>query len=206
MRDYGLTRIMLRLVDFLPPPPPAFEREPIDLRRQPTRPGVTHSEIQLRLPVELATKVLANAAEERLPVAVWAGLVIESERALDQAQREGQQAEALRDELDRLARVQQPPVPGAASRLAEFGRSLRKDQRRPELAPDLQNSARLVARVPYPALTAWRRAAIESGQSVDEWATAKLTQLPRVRYLWEASAAERGETLAEWVLVQAARR
>lgn len=196
----------LRLVDSRPPPPPAFEREPIDLRRQPTRPGVTHSEIELRLPVDLATKVLASAAEERIPVAVWIALVIESGRALDQTWREGWQVEALCDELDQLARVSQPPVPGGASRLAEFGRSLRDDQRRPKLGPEAQNPARLVARVPNPALTAWRRAAIESGLSVDGWAAARLARLPRVRYLWEASAAERGETLAEWVFVHAARR
>lgn len=197
---------MLRLVDSPSPTPPAFERDPIELRRQPTRPGVTHSEIGLRLPVELATNVLVSAAEERIPVAVWIGFVIESERALNQARSEGQQVDALCDELDQLARVPQPPVPGAARRLAEFGRSLRDAQQRPELAPDLQNPGQLVARVPYPALTAWRRAAIECGQSVDGWAAARLAGLPRVRYLWEASAAERGETLAEWVFVHAARR
>jgi len=197
---------MLRLVESAPPPPPAFEREPIDLRRQPIRPGVTHSEIELRLPVDLGVKVSASATEERIPVAVWIGLVIESTRALDQARREGQRIGALDDELDQLARVPQPPVPGAASRLAEFGRSLRDDHRRPEPERDLNHPGPLVARVPYPALTAWRLAAIESGQSVDDWAAAALAQLPRARYLWEASAAERGETLAEWVFVHAARR
>jgi hypothetical protein len=64
----------------------------------------------------------------------------------------------------------------------------------------------MTALIPYQAITAWRRDAIEEAQPFEEWAAERLRLLPRDRSLWEAAAAERGETLGEWVLLHAARR
>ena len=200
----------LHLIESPPPAPQAFELTPIDLRRQPTRPGVTYSEIDFRVPIDLARTAVEIAADEGLQGSVWVGLVIESERIVGQACDGEHQAEKLRSYLDELARTPSPPVPGGAARLTEFGKALRGAARRPEQGPAvaqrIAEQPRLTARAPYQALTAWRRAAIGSGQRLDKWAAGRLLRLPRARFLWEASAAERGETLAEWVLVHATRR
>ena len=63
----------------------------------------------------------------------------------------------------------------------------------------------LVMLVPLASLTAWRRAAIDCGETIEDWLARMLIPLPSGRVLWEAAAAERGETLAEWVLAQMAR-
>lgn len=200
----------LRLVDPLPPTPLAFELAPIDLQRQPTRPGVTQTEIELQVGTELMEAASQAATEEGLSVSVWIGFVIESERAVRQACGENREIDELRERLDGMARELNPPIPGAATRLAEFGRALRNAAMAPTqgsaMGGNLRTPARLSARVPYQAVTAWRLAAIENGQPVNAWAIKHLQRLPRGRFRWEAAAAERGETLAEWVLVQAARR
>jgi hypothetical protein len=200
----------LHLVDSPPPTPPAFELAPIDLRRQLTRPGVTHTEVELQVGVELAEAASRVAIEEGLSIPVWIGFVVESERAVEQACSDKREIDELRGCLDRMARASSPPIPGGATRLAEFGKALRNvgetPPQRSAARLDLRTAAKISARVPYQVVTAWRLAAIESGQPVDAWAIDHLRRLPRGRFRWEAAAAERGETLAEWVLVQAARR
>jgi hypothetical protein len=199
----------LRLLESAPPPPPAFEVAPIELRRHPTRPSVTHVDIELELPIDLARGADELAAEEGLATTVWVALVIESERAVRRACGNDSQADELRDRLDELARTPVAPVPGGAARLGAFGKALRgagSDAGPLPKRPVAIHPERLSARAPYQALTAWRDAAIGEGQRLDEWAAERLRWLPRGRFLWEASAAERGETLAEWVLAQAARR
>jgi hypothetical protein len=199
----------LRLLESAPPPEPPFEVAPIDLGRHPTRPGVTHVDIKLELPIDLAHGAHDLAAMEGVPSAVWVALVIESERAVRQARGEDSDAEELRDRLDELAKTPAAPVPGGALRLGAFGKALRHAGPgagpRPG-RPVTLHPQRMTARAPYQALTVWRAAAIGDGRRLDEWAAERLRPLPRGRFLWEASAAERGETLAEWVLVQAARR
>jgi hypothetical protein len=200
----------LRLVHSIPPPPPAFELPRIDLERQPTRPGVTHTKIEFGAPAGLARQAMEIARQEGLPDPVWVGLVIESERVIRQACEDQHQAAELRGYLDRVARAPSSSVPGAARRLTEFGKALRGARARPAqrtmLAPDLSGSARMAALIPYQAITAWRRDAIEKAQPFEVWAAERLRLLPRDRLLWEAAAAERGETLGEWVLLHAARR
>jgi len=199
----------LRLVEPLSPRPPVFELAPVDLRRQPTRPGVTHSTIEFDGRRELALAAARISARAGLPSAVWIGLVIESERALGQLHGDQREAGKLRERLDELARRAEVPVPGAAVRLAAYGRALRsavpREDRQAALYP-AGATVRLTARVPYQAVIAWRRAAIERGQALEVWANERLGSLPRDRSLWEAAAAERGETLAEWVVLHAARR
>jgi hypothetical protein len=199
----------LRLVDSLAPSPQAFELAPFDLRRQATRPGVSHLEIDFDAPTVLAEAVRTIAAEEGLPDDVWVGLVIESERAVEVPCPDGS-TEDFRGHLDDLASTSGAPVPGGAARLGEFGKALRAAASRPRQSQGsrlpVTERSQLTAKVPYQALTAWRRAAIEHAQPFDTWAVERLEPLPRARFLWEATAAERGETLAEWVLLYAARR
>lgn len=199
----------LRLVASPPPQPSAFELPPVDLRVRPTRPGVTHSKLQLRLPGRLAAGAEAVAGTEGLSRSVWIGLVAESERAVGQAAASHEAAAALRAWLDELAAEPSDPVPGAPARLGSFAKELRRLGRGPgaqwEAPEGSESPVAVEAMAPYSSVGAWRRSAIEAGQSLDTWAAERLRNLPSGRGLWEASAAERGETLAEWVLAQAAR-
>jgi hypothetical protein len=200
----------LHLVDSPAPPPPAFELPPLNLRRRATRPGASHLEISFASPASLTKAVRRIASEEGLPTEVWVGMAIESERAVEAA-RQADKGEELRGYLDDLAATPATPVPGGAGRLGEFARALRALGRDPrqgvgEVAGRGGGAELLTAKVPYQALTAWRRAAIEASEAFDAWAVGRLGRLPRRRLIWEAKAAEEGATLAEWVLLYAARR
>ncbi|MGB7588980.1 MAG: hypothetical protein WBM00_09765, partial [Solirubrobacterales bacterium] len=72
----------LQLVDATPPVSDGFEIPDRDLRRLPTRPGVSQARLSLRIPAELAAAAADTAREEGLREDAWIGLVVESERAL----------------------------------------------------------------------------------------------------------------------------
>jgi len=201
----------LQLVDTTPPISSSFEIPDCDLRRVPTRPGVSQMRLSLRIPAELAAAVGDAAREEGLREDAWIGLVVESERALRLAAPDGSEAEALSAHLDEVAASRLPPVPGAPARASGFAAALR-DLRRHEdaevrrLAPPGRTDAMVSVRLPGYAVIAWRRGAIEARQALGEWVAEHLRALPRGRALWEAGAVEAGQTLAEWVLAQDARR
>ena len=103
------------------------------------------------------------------------------------------------------------PIPGGPVRLNKFAVALRElggthNSSLSVLAAAGDDKVVLKASLPYQSVGAWRRCAVESGQSLDAWAAERLVKPPRGRLLWEAAAAECGETLVEWVLSQAARR
>ena len=183
----------------------AFEPDAFDLSVQPTRPGTSHCELVLEVPPGLAEEVRQSAAREGLPPEAWAGFVIESERVLHFL---GGPREQFLERLDTCAHRQGMAIPGGAQRLAEFAKALRATPARdPGRVRRLQTTVgRLPVLAPYRSISAWRGAAIEARQSMDEWAAAMLAVVPTGRPLWEAAAAERGETLAEWIFAQATRR
>jgi len=201
----------LRLVETAPPAPDAFEVPAVDLRKRPTRPGVTQAELTLRVSQHLAMAVGDLARSEGLREDAWIGLAIESERAVGQAAATESDAELLRGHLDTQAKERAMPIPGGPVRLNKFAVALRElggthNSSVSVLAAAGDDGAVLKASLPYQSVGAWRRCAIESGQSLDAWAAERLVEPPRGRLLWEAAAAERGETLVEWVLTQATRR
>jgi hypothetical protein len=159
----------------------------------------------------LAATVGELARSEGLREDAWIGLAIESERAVRLAAATEADAAQLRQQLDELAQKRSVPIPGGPVRLTNFSAALRqlggKNEARPA-ATMIATSEETVLRasLPYQSVGAWRRYAIESSQSLDAWAIEHLEELPRNRFLWEATAAERGETLVEWVLAQATRR
>jgi hypothetical protein len=201
----------LKLVEAAPPPPDAFEIPAVDLRKQPTRPGVTQTELKLQVSRRLAMAVGDLARSEGLREDAWIGLVVESERAVRLAAATDVDAAHVRQQLDAQAAYRAMPVPGGPVRLAKFADALRQlagghNSRISILATADKEEITLKASLPYQSIAAWRRSAIESGQSLDAWAAERLEKLPKGRHLWEAAAVERGEGLAEWVLTQAARR
>lgn len=201
----------LRLVETAPPAPDAFEIPAVDLRTRPTRPGVTQTGLTLRVSKDLAAKVGELARKEGLREDAWIGLAIESERAVRQTASTEADAARLRRQLDEEAQRPAVPIPGGPARLTNFATALRQLEGRRETPSAVTiiatpDEIALKASLPYQSVGAWRRCAIESGQSLDTWAAECLKGLPRNRFLWEAAAIDRGETLAEWVLAQAARR
>jgi hypothetical protein len=201
----------LQLVKTVPPMPDAFEVPAVDLLRRPTRPGVTQAVLSLRVSSHLAAMVGELARTEGLREDAWIGLAIESERAVRLVTATAADAAQFRRRLDELSRERSVPIPGAPVRLTNFSAALRRlgDKRETRTAVTMITTGEeiaLKASLPYQSVSAWRRCAIESGQSLDAWAADHLKELPMGRFLWEAAAVERGETLTEWVLTQAARR
>ncbi len=98
----------LQLVDATPISN-SFEIPDCDLRRLPTRPGVSQMRLSLRIPAELAAAVGDAAREEGLREDAWIGLVVESERALRLAAPANSEAESLRAHLDEVAASRLPP-------------------------------------------------------------------------------------------------
>jgi hypothetical protein len=179
---------------------------PFDLERQPQRPGELCREIRLDIGGHEAI-VAAAAAAAGVPVSLWATVAVESQRcveltsalfsvpdavlitALDDAVAEGQAHPGEQDAV-------------APSRLCEYGQALAQaGARTPERALGgvlLRPSLRL--------LTAWSLASEEAGMALEAWASELLDHPVGEAARWEASAALSGQTLAEWTLVQAARR
>jgi len=181
----------------------SYRAATFDLAVHPMRPGLAHEAVTLTLDARLAAAVERGAAVEGLPTPLWAGLAIESERALRaRAHDTGLAATALERALDAAADATGCLAAGRGRRLVRYGLALRGRGPR-EMGPPCR---RLTIAVPQHTLTAWELAATLEGQAVDGWAAASLEALPAGRPRWEYAAALAGQTLAEWVAVQAARR
>ena len=180
----------------------AFRAEPFDLDVHPLRPGMGHEELVLTVSRELAAAVEAAAAADGIPVGLWAGIAIESERALGVVA----DGSALGDLESALIAAADAPVGGP---LAHRGRRLVRYAKAIRAQPPRRAGA--VARevnvtVAHHTLLAWERAAADTRQSLEVWVTTRLERMPAGRVRWESAAAESGQTLSEWIALQAARR
>lgn len=201
----------LQLVSSSPPSSDGFEIPKRDLRRMPTRPGVSQTRLSLTIAAALAEAAGDVAREEGLREDAWIGLAIESERAVRRLARDDASAARFRAVLDAAAANPLPPAPGLPVRASDFAAALRglrghQDAEVARLSAPGQAEVTVSARIPFHSTAAWQRGAIAAGQTLGEWAAEHLRKLPRGRLLWEAAAVEAGETLAEWVLGQAVRR
>ena len=174
-----------------------------DLAVQPLRPGVAHESLPLFLEPRLADAVERAAAADGLPTSLWAGIAIESERALitlasavttDPAALAGILDDAARERHDGLANQR-------GRRVVRYALALRDCAPR---AP-VRGQSPLNVAVAHHTLIAWELAAAADGQSVDRWADACLSRLPVGRGRWESAAALVGQTVGEWIGAQAAR-
>lgn len=177
----------------------------------PTRPGVSQTRLSLIIAAALAEAAGDVARQEGLREDAWIGVAVESERAVRLSAPDDASAEQLRAALDASAAIPLPPVPGLPVRVSDFAAALR-DLRGQQSAGVVrlgapgQAEVMVSIRIPFHSAVAWRRGAVEAGQTLGEWASEHLQKLPRGRLLWEAAAVEAGETLTEWVLGQAVRR
>lgn len=146
---------------------------------------------------------MSLAASDGLPTTVWLGLAVESERAIAALGLSDLGSAAIRSRLDKLAGRPTDTLVGGARQLASFAKALRMTAPRPVQPAGEPPSS---ARIPYGSRSAWILAAIEAGETLDNWASRLLGYATPRRALWEAAAAERGETLPEWILRQTARR
>jgi hypothetical protein len=200
----------LHLVDTPSPPSDGYEIPERNLQVMPTRPGVSQSRLSLRIPASLTKAAGDRARRDGIREDAWIGIAVESERALDRTGARGLEREALRDYLDAVAARPLPVVPGAPVRAMNFAAALRasRGQNDTVVIARIGAGAEVVtyASVPFHSEIAWRRGAIEAGQTLGQWASERIREMPTGRPLWEAAAVEAGETLAEWVLAQDARR
>jgi hypothetical protein len=176
------------------------------LERQPQRPGELCREIRLDVGVHEAVVAVAAAAAG-VPVSLWATVAVESQRCvgLTSALFSVPDAVVIAALDDAAAKAQAHPGEQdavSASRLCEYGRALaRAGAHLPE-----RTLGGVLLRPSLRILTAWSLASEEAGVALEAWASGLLEHPGGEAVRWEASAALVGQTLAEWTLVQAARR
>jgi predicted HicB family RNase H-like nuclease len=180
---------------------------PFDLERQPQRPGELCREIRLDVGVHEAV-VAAAAAAAGVPVSLWATVAVESQRCvgLTSALFAAPDAVVITALDDAAAEAQAHPGEQdavSASRLCEYGRALARARAHP---PERTTLGGVLLRPSLRILTAWSLASEEAGVALEAWASGLLKHPVGEAARWEASAALVGQTLAEWTLVQAARR
>jgi hypothetical protein len=177
-----------------------LESAPFRLHAEARRPGLAHETLAVPVRAPLLAGLARAAARDGMPLALWACLAVESERALEAvapSSRRGAAAAALDSAAlpDRLATA-------GGTRLQAYAEALRE---RSPGEPEPGGDGRLRLFVPYHSLSAWRRAARDDEAGLEAWVRARLARLPAGRHRWEAAAAERGETLGEWVAMSLAR-
>ena len=174
-----------------------------ELRVQPMRPGMAHERLNLVLDPERARAVAGAAEADGVPVELWAGITIESERALRATSQDfGVDRKELEALLATAAKEHVPIVLAHGRRLAAYSRALRRQS----LGAASGMQVTMTALVPYHSLVAWETQAGRAGERLEVWASGLLDAIPSGRVIWEATAAQRGQTLGEWIVVQAARR
>jgi hypothetical protein len=166
----------------------------ISLGERSRRPGLAHEELGLELDRPTAVHVGRHAARERLPVALWAVIAIESERALFAVAPGDGARMKLIEHLDAVAGdTAEATLPN--TRLDAYAYALRGSYVAAPSAP----LTRLSLLVPYHSLRAWQIAADCDEIALDEWARRGLLAARPGRASWEAAAALCGQTLGEWI-------
>ena len=177
-----------------------------DLATQPQRPGELTATIVIGLDVAARSYVMQGAASEGLPPSLWLAIAIEAQRCLLWASGLlGVSLEELIRELDEASsqpwenRRDHPAI----ARLRAYATAVREGCRGGSvsvvpaslpLSPGLHVAA------------AWALQAERMGVNVERWASDTANALPAGRAAWEAASAADSQPLAEWILLQAARR
>lgn len=175
-----------------------------DLERQPQRPGELCREVRLDIDQR---PIAAAAAAAGVPVSLWATVSVETRRCLElTAAVFGVSATAvcaaLEDACTEARTGPREPETASASRLGDYGEALLR------AVPHQTQRAvgGVLLRPPLRMLAAWSLAAEDAGVELEAWATGMLEAPVGEAARWEACAALAGQTLAEWTLVQTARR
>jgi len=180
---------------------------PFDLARQPQRPGELCREV--RLPAGADQRVTeVRAAAAGVPASLWATLAVESERCVQRSAAlfalpdtlvvAALEDAAAEEEPETVARL----ADGTPSRLCDYARALLNARSREAAAV----VGGVVLRPSLTMLTAWSLASRQAGLKLEAWASSHLSETALEPVRWEGSAALSGQTLAEWTVLQAARR
>jgi hypothetical protein len=177
---------------------------PFDLERQPRRPGELCREVRLDIDQR---PIAVGAAAAGVPISLWATVAVESRRCVDLTAAlfgvsRGTVGAALEQAVtdERTDACERETVPG--SRLRDYGEALVR------AVPHRTQPAvgGVLLRPPLRMLSAWSLAADDADVELELWAASVLADPPDEPVQWQASAALSAQTLAEWALVQTARR
>jgi hypothetical protein len=185
------------------PRSPAWTPPPFDLWLQPQRPGELCREIVLDRATDL-DELPGRAADAGVPAPLWATLVIEGERCIGQnASLFKVSREFVVSALDDAAAATHAEArPGTTSRLMDYARALLDASQVAAVA----TVGGVLLRPSLRMLTAWSLASEAAGLALETWTRECLVESLCEPVAWEASAALAGQTLAEWTVVQTARR
>jgi hypothetical protein len=190
----------LSLVSSTPAPAPEFVPCPIDLTRQPWRPGELCQVVDLQLPAGLRERLDCAAAEQGIPIAVVMQAAVEAERVIAivaAASRRTRAQVALHLDDVAAATLQRGVDPPAIRRLRAYALAIFAGAHPPtELTP-----AQLVLRVPESLAAAWSLAAAAETSPFEDWIVVTLESAELNRTQWEAAAAFAGRALESWAAV-----
>lgn len=190
----------LNLVSTRPAPTSEFAPQPIDLVRQPWRPGELCDVVDLHLAKDLRKRLDGAAAEQGVPLAVVVLAAVESERVIGiAAAASGRTRGAVTALLDAAAdvRPERGVDPPPVRRLRAYALAILAGTHPPtEAAP-----AQLAVRVSQSLVAVWSIAATTEASSLEQWIVSTLERAELTRTRWEAVAAYAGRALESWAAV-----
>jgi hypothetical protein len=190
----------LSVVSSTPAPPPEFVPDPVDLVRQPWRPGELCHVIDLQVPAALRARLDRAAAEQGIPIAVVVQVAVEAERVITIL---AANSSRTRDEIasvldDAAAATPERGVdPPAVRRLRAYALAIFAGT----YAPTEPTPPELALRVPQSLAAAWSLAAAAETASIEQWIVGTLKRAELTRTRWEAAAAFAGCTVEGWAAV-----
>lgn len=190
----------LSVVSSTPAPPPEFVPDPVDLARQPWRPGELCQVVDLQLPAALRARLDRAATEQGIPVPVVVQAAVESERAIGiVAANSGKTRAEIAVVLDDAAAAtrERGVDPPAVRRLRAYALAIFAGA----YAPTEPTPAQFALRVPQSLAAAWSLAAAAETASLEQWIVATLKRAELTRIRWEAAAAFAGCTVESWAAV-----
>jgi hypothetical protein len=167
------------------------------------RPSELPTTFSLRL-TEPALRFANRAAgETSLELETWVRLAVEAARQASRAaELLGMPVDRVFAVLDVAASIPIPARPVVAAAMTAYLRALRGS--RPGVASRAAGEGELLIHVSDELAVAWTTEAIDSGVSLDVWASRQVVAAPRDVVSWEIAAGRRGCYLGEWVLAAAA--
>lgn len=173
----------------------------LDERSQ--RPGELADLVAVSLEANLRDRLESLAGRCRLPLALFAVIAVEADRALREvAASVAMSAADLATLLDAGTDSAPEPVfdPRPTRALRDYARALRSS------AYKQTRRRGLTLVVPDRLRARWALAAQGDGMALEAWIVERLAAAAPGRERWEAQAAFDGRTLAEWIALQALRR
>lgn len=190
----------LKVVSSTPAPPPEFVPDPVDLARQPWRPGELCQVVDLQLPVALRARLDRAATEQGIPVAVVVQAAVEAERAIgivtaNSSKTRAEIALVLDDAA--TATPERGVDPPAVRRLRAYALAIFAGT----YAPTEPTPAQFALRVPQSLAAAWSLAAATETARLEQWIVGTLKRAELTHTRWEAAAAFAGCTVESWAAV-----